>query len=541
VGERGSGRGDGGGLRDAVEAVLPRERFGDQRDILGGAAQNVAGLAIGAVAAAAAQVLMSRTLGEARYGIVTLAVQLAFVGSTATRFGMDVANIRLVAILVGRGEGGRVRGLVRRSTLIALCVSLIAGLAVFALSSFLADRLTQLPDVAERAFQAAALALPLAAMTQIYLGATRGLKIMRHTLYVQWIGQPLGWIALTLLFWLGAKSAGATVLAYAASWGVGLVVAVLAWERESAPLTGMTPEGAIAEERTGALVRFGAFRAPAALFSHLVFWADFYVFSTLAGDEVTGVYAATLQAGQTLFLFLTSLSLMFSPFVADLHHRGEHERLDSLYKSVTRWALAATLPVLTVLIVMPGSILRIFGAGFAEGREALLILVAGMIVPVCVGTVGFILIMVGRTGWDLAVYVGAIALDVTLALALARPEALGIRGAAIAQAVTLACSGVARLLLVRRFVRIWPFDRHFLRLVPAAAIGAAVMAVAHATLPEAKWLVNLVVSAALGTGAYAAALLAFGLTPGERRVAIAIARRAVGRGPDRGPIRDRPS
>jgi len=517
-------------IRGAFDDVLPRERFGDQRDILGGAAQNVVGLAIGAVAAAAAQVLMSRTLGEARYGIVTLAVQLAFVGSTATRFGMDVANIRLVAILMGKGEGGRVRGLVRRASVIALSVSLLAGVVVFLTSGALAEGLTELPDVAQPAFMAAALALPLAAMTQIYLGATRGLKIMRHTLYVQWIGQPLGWIALTLAFWAIAQTAGATVLAYATSWGVALVAAFLAWERESKPLSGVVEGHGIPEEHTGALVRFGALRAPAALFSHLVFWADFYVFSTLAGDRVTGVYAATLQAGQSLFLFLTSLSLMFSPFVADLHHRGEHEKLDQLYKSVTRWALAATLPILLVLLVMPDQVLRIFGAGFAEGQDALLILVAGMLVPVCVGTVGFILIMVGRTGWDLLVYVGAIVLDVTLALALARPEVLGIRGAAIAQACTLAASAIARLLLVKRFVRIWPFERAFLRIVPAALIGAAVMFAVHVVLPDAKWLVNLVVSAGVGALAYGVSLLAFGLKPKERAAALKILGKVVGRG-----------
>lgn len=519
------------GLRGAIEGVLPRERFGDQRDILGGAAQNVLGLAVGALAAAAAQVLMSRTLGAERYGIVTLAVQIAFVGAAATRFGMDVANIRLVAILVGRGQGGRVRGLVTRSAAIAATVSVAAGLLLFAVSSVLADRLTGLPEVARPAFRAAAVALPLAAMTQIYLGATRGLKIMRHTLYVQWVGQPLAWIALSLSGWLLAESAGMTVLAYAASWGLGALAAWWAWERESRPLKGFTHEGGVPEERTGALIRFGAFRAPAALFSHLVFWTDFYVLSTLASDRVTGVYAATLQAGQSLFLFLTSLSLMFSPFVADLHHRGEREKLDSLYKSVTRWALGATLPILLALAILPEQVLRVFGSEFAEGKDALLILIAGMLVPVCVGTVGFILIMVGRTGWDLLVYGGSIALDIGLALALARPEVLGIRGAAIAQAVTLAASALARLYLVKRFVGIWPFDRHFLRLIPPAVIGAAVMAGVHAILPEAKWLVNLVVSAGAGVLAYGATMLAVGLKPGERRTVFAVAGRLFGRTP----------
>jgi O-antigen/teichoic acid export membrane protein len=133
-----------------------------------------------------------------------------------------------------------------------------------------------------------------------------------------------------------------------------------------------------------------------------------------------------------------------------------------------------------------------------------------------VGTVGFILIMAGRTGWDLVVYVGGVAIDVGLALALARPDVLGIRGAATAQAVTLTASALARLFLVRRFLRIWPFDASYLRLLIPTAVGALVMLGAHEALPNDAWLIDLAGSALVGTIAYAMAVLAVGVTPSER-------------------------
>jgi len=150
-----------------------------------------------------------------------------------------------------------------------------------------------------------------------------------------------------------------------------------------------------------------------------------------------------------------------------------------------------------------------------------------MIVPVLVGTVGFILIMVGRNGWDLLVYVGSFAIDIGVAYALI--PSMGIRGAAIAQALTLTASNSARLFLVRRFVGIWPFDRSFLRLIPPTAIGAAVMIGASLIIPSEKWLVNLVVASALGVGAYAVALVAVGLKPAERRALLSVVRRLAGR------------
>ncbi len=508
----------------------------DQRVIVGQTGQNVAGLVIGALATLLAQILLSRRLGPEAFGIVVATTQFAFIAAAFTRFGMDVANVRLVSILVGRGEGGRAPGLVYRSVAIAAAVSVPFALLVYAGAPWLAGRFSGLPDVATPAFRWAAVTIPIAALAFTYLGATRGLKIMVYTLLGQWVAQPIGWIVLTLVFWAVASvTAGAAGAAFGASWAVALAVGIAGWSRQRRRLPhDITGEG-IPEEHTGALLRFGALRAPGTLFSQLLFFTDFYVMSALyagsgaAGADEVGVYGAVLRASQALFLFLASVSLTFSPFVADLHHRGEHEQLDSLYKQVTRWALTATVPMLLVLAVLPEQVLRLFGPDFEGGAQALRIVILGMIVPVIVGTVGFILIMAGRTGWDLLVYIAAFAIDVAIALTLARPEALGMTGAAIAQAVTLTFTALARLFLVRRFLGIWPFDGWYLRLLVPAIAGGLAMWGLHLVLPQAQWLVNLVVAAAAGTLVYGLVVLAFALPPNERAKATAITRRLAGR------------
>jgi O-antigen/teichoic acid export membrane protein len=523
-------RGKGGRLRGALDSVLPRSEFADQRDIMGGAGQNVIGLAAGVLATFVTQIVMTRTLHQALFGVVTVTTQFAFIASTATRFGMDVANVRLVAILQGRGESGRVRGLVRKSAVISTVVSLAVAAVVFVLapwlsSVFVAPRLHHQGVIA---FWAAALAIPFAAVTWAYLGGTRGLKIMRHTLYIFWIGQPVGWVLIAVAGWfLVAKSAGVSSFAYAFSWIIACGLAWWAWERETRGLEGRTDAGGIPEERTGALLRFGMLRTPATLFAQLLFWIDTFVLAAIKPGQV-GVYGATVRTGQSLLLFLTSLSLVFSPFVADLHHRGEHDKLDQLYKNVTRWGLATTLPILLALAILPGTIMRVYGNQFVAGRSALLILIIGLIVPVIVGTVGFILIMVGRTGWDLLVYMGSFVLAVGIAIVLA--PRIGMRGTAIAEAVTLTASAIARLLLVKRFVGIWPFDRWFLRLVPPVVAGGLAMWGAHAVLSGPKWLIDLGGSVVVGTLVYGAVLIVVGLKPAERRALLRVASRVRGGG-----------
>ena len=58
------------------------------------------------------------------------------------------------------------------------------------------------------------------ALAQVFLGGSRGLKIMRHTLYAYWIGQSIAWIVITLVLWAVVEqdASPVTVWAYALSW-----------------------------------------------------------------------------------------------------------------------------------------------------------------------------------------------------------------------------------------------------------------------------------------------------------------------------------
>jgi O-antigen/teichoic acid export membrane protein len=206
---------------------------------------------------------------------------------------------------------------------------------------------------------------------------------------------------------------------------------------------------------------------------------------------------------------------VFSPFVADLHARGETEKLDSLFKSITRWTVAGTVPLLLLMLIAPAAILRLFGGSdFTSGTTALRILVIGQAINVSVGAAGFVLIMAGRTGWDLTVYGLSALLDIVLSLILV-PK-FGINGAAASQAITIGLSNWLRLALVKKYVRIFPWDKPYARLALPAAACAIAMFAAQAVLPGKKWLLELIGIGLAGAIVYLPVLLRFGLTEGER-------------------------
>ncbi|MFN2594359.1 MAG: polysaccharide biosynthesis C-terminal domain-containing protein, partial [Actinomycetota bacterium] len=481
----------------------------DYLSILAGTSQNVVGIVVAALATLGAQVLLTRTLGAGGFGVVTVATQAAFVTSFATRAGMDMAVLRDVAVEVGVGRTDRIRAAVSRAALIAGAASIGVALLLWPLSGAVRSLFSLDEPSSRLAIPAALVGLPFIALTNVWLAATRGLKIMRYTLYVFWAGQPIGWIFLTLLFWTVSKSPSAAVLAYSASWAVAAVAAFVSWRIQSRRWATESLDPGWLDR----LIRYAGPRAPAALFSQLLFWADLFVVTRYVSHADVGIYSAALRAGQIVILFLTSVNLMFSPYVADLHNRGEISRLDALYKTLTRWTIAATLPAFLVLAVAPGTALRVFGGQFSGGETALLILLAGQLVNIATGSAGFVLIMVGRSGWDFVVYLGSLAFELVLAFWWC--PRYGIEGAAAANAVTFAVSNAARLVLVKRFVNIQPYDRDYARLILPAVVGLGAMVLVHAAVPGG-WAIDLVATAAVGAASYVGAYLVVGLTTAER-------------------------
>jgi O-antigen/teichoic acid export membrane protein len=464
----------------------------EERRLLAGTAANVVGLLVGVAATFGIQILLGRTLEPGGFGLVTLAVQVAFVASAGSRFGMDMAAVRLVAIGRGAGASEHLRSLVDRCALVALGASVIVAALLAASSPLYGDY--------GHVIALAAAGLPFIALTNVYLGATRGLTQMRQTLYVFWIGQPILWIVLAGAALAAGGGTNSVIVAYDASWLAGSLAAWALWRQEARPFAGRTAT----REEVRAALRYGLPRAPSALLAQAIFWVDLWVLAAFEQGTKLDAYAAAGRVSQVLLLFLTSLNLVFSPFAADLHARSERMRLDELYKRSTRWALTATLPLLIVLFVAADDVLRAFSSRFEVGESALRILLLGQAANVATGSVGFILIMTGFTGVDLVDNALGVALLAGLAVALT--AAFGIEGTATAAAVSIAALNVVRLVQVRRRIGIQPYERSYLGLaLPVAAGGLAALA-AHVALDSGPWWASLAATAACGAVGYAAVL-----------------------------------
>ena len=170
---------------------------------------------------------------------------------------MDVANVRLVAILVGRGEAAPSSG--ARAPRRPDChrrLGALRGHGCLGTLTVAREHVLQREPAAPPCPRSARrpVTIPFAALAFTYMGATRGLTIMRYTLYSQWTAQPIGWIVFTLGFWAICAARPPA----AAGWAFGAVVGVGARDRRVRLAEGTAPvparahgRGPSPEERTG--------------------------------------------------------------------------------------------------------------------------------------------------------------------------------------------------------------------------------------------------------------------------------------------------
>jgi O-antigen/teichoic acid export membrane protein len=174
---------------------------------------------------------------------------------------------------------------------------------------------------------------------------------------------------------------------------------------------------------------------------------------SLRGPRDAGIFSVAGRASGLLAFFLLATVPTLMPTIAELRARENGVQLQRLVTRAARYVLLGSLPLAVVLLAFPGPVLAVFGHDFRGGGTALRILCLGQLVNIASGFVGTILMMVYRTGWlTLCLSVGAVA---NVALGAALIPGLGLTGAAIASAASLAASNIAMAVVLWRLEGIY--------------------------------------------------------------------------------------
>jgi O-antigen/teichoic acid export membrane protein len=305
--------------------------------------------------------------------------------------------------------------------------------------------------------------LPLQALTDALLTATRGYGVMRPTVLFDRVLRS------------GLQLLAVAAAGLAALWTTGsLPVFAFAWAVPYVPVTVLAatslhrihragrPPGATTRrvERRGLRRDFWRFTGPRALASvaQLALQrVDVLLVAALGGLTPAAIYAVAGRFVVLVQFANQGISQSVQPRLAEALATGDHRTANELYQTATGWLVLVTWPINLLVIVFAPVYLRLFGDGYPAGAGVVVVLAAAMLVATGCGMVDMVLAMAGRTSWNLVNVL--IALGVTIGLDVLLIPRYGALGAAVGLACSVVVNNLLPLAQVGRTLGLHPFGR----------------------------------------------------------------------------------
>lgn len=420
-------------------------------NLVGGATGSVIGLLLAAI--------VGRGLGTEGAGTYFLVVAVFMIVSNVAELGADTGLVRFVAAARATGRLRDVPGLV----VIATGPVLLGGVVVVVLTAaWVRERPDDLAGLSPALVVAASVLAVLSSMIAVMLSVSRGLGDVLSYPLLQNILLPL----LRLVGVFVVVTAGGGVAAVVTAW-MGPVPLVLALAAAAAlALTrrhvGTVRPGALSaagQRRTSReFWSFSATRGLSSAVEILLEWFDVILVGALTSPREAGIYAVVTRCARAGEVVQQAARIAVGPQISSALARDAVTEAREIYGLVTAAMIWLAWPFFIVLAVFGDTVLTAFGPGFDDGAVSLAVLSLAMGLATAAGTVQTILLMGGRSSWQLADKSAALVLNIALNLVLV--PLWGIEGAAVSWAVTIIADTLLVVHQVQRLMGVRPTGRY---------------------------------------------------------------------------------
>jgi O-antigen/teichoic acid export membrane protein len=469
-----------------------------------GGALNLLGAGASAAVGVLLVVLVTRGLPQRDAGVFFALTSVFLIAQVLAGLGTGTGLVYFIARMRSLGRVDRIATFQRVALAPVLAVSLLAALVLVVQAPTIAGLIGAQTQDLSTAVVVLAVLLPIAALSDSLLAATRGYATMLPTMAVDRVGRPLLQFALVAVVLVGGGSTALLAGAWAFPWVMSALLGGWLLSRLGRSLPSRSadpsPTGTTARE----FWRFTGPRVISSVAQLILQRFDIVLISVLIGPAQAAVYTAAtrfLVVGQFASVAISNAA---QPRLAELLAVDERASAKAVYQSATAWTVLMTWPVYLLCALFADAVLAIFGSAYAAGQQVIIVLAAAMLFATVSGMVDVVLNMAGRTSWTMANAVVAVVAMVGLDLLLI--PRLGILGAAIGWAVALVIQNVLPLTQLHVVLRLHPFGRATLA---AAALCVtcfgAVPAVARLVWPGS--VVAAAVAVAIGAVAFGACCL----------------------------------
>jgi O-antigen/teichoic acid export membrane protein len=462
------------------------------------------------------QVVRARMLAPAGYGAFVIGWMLFRTLSGVATLGVDNGVVRF-GRYEGRADNRALRQLLGTALRIVLSSTALGAAALLLGAPLLAERTFRDPTLVP-VLRVFAVCLVLAAITRVLAAGSRTTQRIQYSVISEELVQPAANLVLLVPVALLLPNAHGAAAAATVSFLLAAMTAG-AFVQQLFPRSRQLRGSRDSNVTVGSLLRYSAPTALAIMSSTFLLWSTPLIVGYFATSGDVGVYNAAAQIALLFILVLSSFNLIFSPMIASLHARREHARIGSLYAVATRWGLYLCLPAYLVIVSGPTAIMTaVFGPEYRVGASALVVLATGQFVNAAAGAVALLLIMTGHERKWMVLTVTALIAGLMANVVLV--PRLGVLGAALGTGGAVALLYMVGLIVVWRVLRLWPYQRRYLKGL-LASVGTVVTLIAARPVLHREDLLGMFVTLVAAYLSFGAGLLLAGLDAEDRELILA--------------------
>jgi O-antigen/teichoic acid export membrane protein len=299
-----------------------------------------------------------------------------------------------------------------------------------------------------------ALFLPVAAVSNLTLAATRGFANVRQTILIEsLLRQGLQPILACIAALLGADSfwlVAAWIVPYAVSCLGGIASYRMICRRQQIR-SWVSPRSPDAQGVAREVWRFNAPRSLTQIAQMSIRRADIPLVSAIAGKEAAAIYTAASRFVASGLQGIKGIQQMVGPQLARLVATGQTEQAGTTLRAATTWNVLLAWPIYLACAALPGLVMALFDSeryDYSPGEVVVVILALGMLIGTAAGPVDIALLMLGRSVQSLRNNMAALLTNLALNFALI--PVWGIAGAAWAWASSILVSNALPTWQIRR-------------------------------------------------------------------------------------------
>ena len=428
--------------------------------------------------------LIQYGFGPALYGLYTLSSSLVILIASVFNLGLDDAMVRYTAIYRSKQHATSLKGLLIFCTAMAGIAGIVGALLLLVFTPYLVTLWAALKHhsvsrtentIAQTIplLQILAPMIPLLTMQMVWFGGLRGFKAFKWRTITTSILQPLLQIVLLLtllLFFRARVGIEGVALVILISTAFSSILNLYFLFRQLTTVA--RPEREHYESREW--LSFASLNFLTTIIDTVLDSIDTILLAAFGVSNVLlGQYGAAIRISSFILMPLLTLNNIFAPTIAELHSQGESQKLEVMFKVVTKWSITFSLPIFLLTALFSPFLLGVSGPGFIPAWPLVIAFGVGSMINAGTGSVGYMLLMTGHQRLSFLNSIAAVIVNTVLGIILA--PRYGAMGIAVSTGLAIVVINLMRLLQVRLLLKMHPYRWDMFKPLGAGLLSAAVI------------------------------------------------------------------